>query len=217
MDKGGPPDYDRAVAVFPYAKTCCIIYLICRVILFFICFKCPELIKYSLYYELLFVCFDAALPFEIVVNKEIQLTSISIILNVILNYFDLLPSLIAALLALIPLFVKRAVYYEDEVSGLIVQYLAASFWVLINVTCLNLVITKVGMIYVDAAVLREGKDETLENLNEGLVILDENDLEVLYYNKAAFVQKNVHQESATVINLDINEKPNYTNFVKENH
>ena len=73
-----------------------------------------------------------------------------------------------------------------------VQYLGAAFWVLINVTCLNLVMTKVGMIYVDAAVLREGKDETLENLNEGLVILDENNLEVLYYNKAASVQKNVH-------------------------
>lgn len=68
------------------------------------------------------------------------------------------------------------------------------------------------MVYIDAEVLREGKDQTLDNLNVGVVILDKENMKIRYYNKAASVSRR---------DLDSTEnqnqsKPDYTSFVKEN-
>ena len=41
------------------------------------------------------------------------------------------------------------------------------------------------MIYIDAEVLREGNDSTLNNLEEGVVILKEEDMQVQFRNQAA--------------------------------
>ena len=41
------------------------------------------------------------------------------------------------------------------------------------------------MIYIDAEVLREGNDSTLNNLEEGVVILKEEDWQVQFQNQAA--------------------------------
>ncbi len=41
------------------------------------------------------------------------------------------------------------------------------------------------MIYIDADVLREGNTETLDNLDEGVIILDEKTLEIKFQNQWA--------------------------------
>ena len=110
------------------------------------------------------------------------------------------------------MFIKQAFYTDDDISGLVVMYFQSSLWVTTNVISLYLVIVKVGMIYVDAAVLREGKDETLDNLKEGVLILNESDLEILFYNKAAVVQSEIYQGSSGL--FDVNVKPNTKNFMK---
>jgi len=69
------------------------------------------------------------------------------------------------------------------------------------------------MVYIDAEVMREGKDQTLDNLNVGVVILDKNDMKIRYYNKAASVFSDRNLNSSTI---NQNEpKPDYTSFVKE--
>ena len=83
-------------------------------------------------------------------------------------------------------------------------------WQMLKVVLIHLVITKVGMIYIEAEVLREGNDQTLDNLDEGVVILDEKEMKIRYYNKAASVsQKNL---SHTANELEA--KPDYTSFVQ---
>ena len=68
------------------------------------------------------------------------------------------------------------------------------------------------MVYIEAEVLREGNEQTLDNLDEGVVILDEELMKIRYYNKAASVSQNTL--SSTVIAKEA--KPDYTSFVKEN-
>ena len=77
---------------------------------------------------------------------------------------------------------------------------------------IHLVITKVGMVYTEAEVLRQGNDQTLDNLDEGVVILDEKEMKIRYYNKAASVS---HKKFA-VTEDEIEAKPDYTSFVQEN-
>ena len=43
----------------------------------------------------------------------------------------------------------------------------------INLFIMHLIITKVGMIYVEAEILRTGNEELLNNLEEGVIILED--------------------------------------------
>ena len=52
---------------------------------------------------------------------------------------------------------------------------------------IDLIVTKVGMALADRQVLLSGSTQILDNLDEGLVILDQsNNDQVLYHNAAAF-------------------------------
>jgi len=104
-------------------------------------------------------------------------------------YFDLVPTLIATALSLIPVHVKRVVFYDDSVSSMVISCVIAIIWQLTWILMIHLVITKVGMVYVEAEVLREGNDQTLDNLDEGVVILDEKEMKIRYFNKAASVSQ----------------------------
>ncbi len=75
-----------------------------------------------------------------------------------------MPSMISGIISLLPLFAKRAVFYEEPIEDLAVSCVSTVLWMIINMIIIHLVITKVGMIYIDAEVLREGNTETLDNL-----------------------------------------------------
>ena len=46
-------------------------------------------------------------------------------------------------------------------------------------------VVKVGMLYCDAEVLRGGNEQLLDSIEEGVIILEEESLDILYYNAAA--------------------------------
>ena len=58
-------------------------------------------------------------------------------------------------------------------------------WQSINLLIIHLVVTKWGLIYIDSELLREGNQQLLDNLEEGVIILDETNLDILFKNKAA--------------------------------
>ena len=74
------------------------------------------------------------------------------------------------------MFFRRALLYDEDVGGLVIGYVLTVVWLTANLIYIHLILTKVGMIYIDAEVLREGNDSTLNNLEEGVVILKEEDL-----------------------------------------
>lgn len=87
---------------------------------------------------------------------------------------------------------------------------------LTGVSCVitHVVITKVGMIYVDREVLKDGNDQTLDNLEEGVIIIDEKEMKIRFYNKAASVAHKIF--GSTAISHHEHEKPDYTSFAEEN-
>ena len=81
-----------------------------------------------------------------------------------LHYFYFMPGMISGIVSLLPLYAKRAVFYEEPIGDLAASCVSTVMWMVINMIIIHLVITKVGMIYIDAEVLREGNTETLDNL-----------------------------------------------------
>ena len=94
-----------------------------------------------------------------------------IYLNFLLCYFNPVSGLIVSSLSLIPVFVKRALIHDEGGVDLAVNFVMASLWQFMSTWFIHLIITKVGMIFVDAEVLREGNNQTLDNLEEGIIIL----------------------------------------------
>ena len=58
-------------------------------------------------------------------------------------------------------------------------------WQSFNLWVCHICITKVGMIFVEAEILREGNEQLLNDLEEGVVIQHLDTHEILFVNKAA--------------------------------
>ena len=99
-------------------------------------------------------------------------------MDFLMHYFYFKPSLISGIASLLPLYVKRAVFYEEPTEDIAMSCVGTVIWLALTLMFNHLVISKVGMVYIDAEVLREGNTETLDNLEEGVIILDEADLEI---------------------------------------
>ena len=57
-------------------------------------------------------------------------------------------------------------------------------WQSLNLLIAHLTITKVGMIFVEAEILREGNESLLNELEEGVIIQDLETKKTIFMNKA---------------------------------
>jgi len=75
IDKGGLPNEELAIEMFPYAKTANQVWLIARVVLFIACLKWPKLIKLYFYFECVLEALVAMLPSEINMTRDVTYSS----------------------------------------------------------------------------------------------------------------------------------------------
>ena len=217
LDEGGPPNVDLARDIFPYAKAVFITFSALRVIFFIACLQWPHLAKLSLYFEYSFYVIRFFLVQDINTPSDTHMTTLMIIMDFLLCYFEFMPGLIASLFALVLTYFKRAVFFEEPALDLAIDCAIQSVFVSVNLVIIHLIISKVGMIYTDAEVLRQGNDQTLNNLEEGVIILDEKDLQIQFQNKAAEACKNMkRRQDSALFDLMGDEKPTYAQMVKEN-
>lgn len=80
----------------------------------------------------------------------------------------------------------RTVFYSEPLNGeAITNLLISMVWTSFNLLTIHLVISKWGLIYVESEIVREGNTMLLDDLAEGVIILEEDSLEQLFLNKAA--------------------------------
>ena len=120
--------------------------------------KWPHLTKLYVFYECFQEVIAASLPTEINVTRDVTYTTFMIYFNFWLCYFDLVSGMIATTLALIPVYVKRSVFHHEETVDLLINFSSMWVWQCLSLWFIHMLVTKVGMIYIDAEVLREGND-----------------------------------------------------------
>ena len=128
---------------------------------------------------------NVGLPVEIEASRDVLITTLALTLRFILCYFNGFPGIVWANVSIGGVFIKRALIYQEDVGGLVINYVFTACYLTANLIGIHLILTKIGMIYIDAEVLREGNDSTLNNLEEGVVILKEQDMQVQFRNQAA--------------------------------
>ena len=105
-----------AEEILPYAISAMQIWFIGRIVLFFACFKWPQLIKISFYYEIITEWIAAVMPCNINSGRDIHIVVMHTAEITLLHYFEFLPTLIVACLTMIPVHVRRVVFYDDSVQ-----------------------------------------------------------------------------------------------------
>ena len=69
--------------------------------------------------------------------------------------------------------IGRAIFYNEPIGGTEIFAMLSNMVLLsLNLFVIHLVTTKVGLIYIEAEILRTGNEELLNNLEEGVVILE---------------------------------------------
>ena len=69
--------------------------------------------------------------------------------------------------------ISRAVFYAEPIGGREIFIAVSTMLILsLNLLVFHLIMSKVGMIYCEAEILRTGNEELLNSLEEGVVILE---------------------------------------------
>lgn len=174
---------DLAEKVLPYCQIASYVLTAAKVILFAVSIKRPRVTKAVLYLETLQLVAEAMMPTEIDLASDLKLSLGTIGLNFWCYAFGWKTGLVCSVTAFAAFAAKRIIFYTE--IKLIVVLVMALNWILLQLFVLHLMMRKVGITQVDAIVLRVGNEQTLAKLSEGLVVLDDEDYELLYHNKAA--------------------------------
>ena len=187
LDAGGPTQNEGiAVKLLPYLRLAMILFTVGRVILLGLSLKYKKVTKSFIYYELVLDIIQALLPQDVVPSYSLTIVVITGVLDFMFNYFDFLPSLVKVYIALIVHFIGQALYVKDQDRALTcISYLLMMLWSGVVLFGLHLIFTMVGMTYVDAEVLKNGNEQLLNTLSEGVIIFQGDEKDVIFTNTAA--------------------------------
>ena len=161
--------------------------MICaRVLLLILSFKYLRLTKVFIYYNVM-----AALVWEIGLPhgmglERINYMQVQLVIVFILDYFDFYPSIACIVGVHLSHIFSESVLYGHEITALfVIQVLGVCVIQYLQLFTVHIIMTKMGMIFVEAEIVRIGNDQILNNMKEGVVILHETSENVLFVNTAA--------------------------------
>lgn len=108
---------------------------------------------------------------------------LAMVLDFFVYSFDLWPSLILSSTIIASFFASRSLYFDDkfQVGSCILVILILG----LAVAAVQCLYNKIGFFIIEKDVLREGNDQLLNSLEEGVIIVEENNSEVCFLNTAA--------------------------------
>ena len=144
-----------------------------RLILLFLSFKYLRVTKVYIYYNLfvILVC-EMGLPNSLGAER-IEFIQLSLIIVFCSDFFDFYPSIVCIMIVHLTQIASESILYGNEITtSLVISVLGVCILQFINLFTIHILITKVGMIFVESEIVRIGNDQILNNLKEGVIILN---------------------------------------------
>ena len=109
------------------------------------------------------------------------------LINFFAYSYDFLPNFIAANLTSVVFTVIVVNLYEYDIGldEAVVKTFSNMIWISTTLLIAHVIITAAGLLFVEAEILRCGNEHILDSLQEGVIILSEDNNEVHYLNRAA--------------------------------
>ena len=115
------------------------------------------------------------MPNEIDTVSDITLTLAQILLNFLFYAFNWKSAGICSFFPLIALTAKRCIFYNEDVAtaNMVLIGIVGSLWLSTQLVILEIMLTKVGKIFVTADLSLQERHQTLDGLSDGLIIIEE--------------------------------------------
>ena len=84
---------------------------------------------------------------------------------------------------------NKLVYNKDVDADAIIECICGFIYQFFNLFMANIGVNLLGLLYVEAEILRRGNKELLDEMREGIIIMNKESGMVLFVNKAARAQK----------------------------
>ena len=155
--------------------------------LFVLALKWRKLTRVNMFLDISIFWLQSYLPIDMpIMQYHAFFQYLNLIMSFTLNYFYWWPTLIYSALAIALWHYNRSLLYEEPLAETMGKAVETTIWFAINVFMIHLVITWVGKLFAESQVLRSDNENILDNLEEGVVIIDDSDKNgILYYNLSA--------------------------------
>lgn len=98
---------------------------------------------------------------------------LAIILHFIVSYFHWWSTFTYSIFALLVWHYNRTLFYGEPLDEMAMYLVFALIWFVAMIFFVHMIITSVGMLFAESEVLRNGNESILDNLEEGVVILNQ--------------------------------------------
>ena len=156
-----------------------------RIILNILAIKWLRATKIAIFLEIFVLIAENFLPVNITFENEIMFACLLSYCYFAVLYFNLWSSIIFSTMFYIIMCANRVYLYQDSLNTVLsfgFLILPLNFIIFMGI---HMILTKFGFLFIDAEVLRSGNAQLLDNLEEGIIILNETSNEVMFYNSAA--------------------------------
>lgn len=154
--------------------------LLCILIL---SYKWPSLCKVHFYAYQANLLTYVLLPHEHKFSIQLHAFYIRQVLFFATCYFHFWPSTILTCLQIAMVYLNRNFYHGDPIQGVAI-FVSMMQWV--SMACfMHVVMTKMGMFYVEADFIKGGYESVLNNLEEGLIMVNQHSRQIEFVNASA--------------------------------
>ena len=142
-----------------------------RLPIFFLSFKYLKVTKLYIYYNLMFaLIWDIGLP-STMGTARINYVQVSLLVIFILDYFHFWAPVLCMTIIHLSQIASESILYGNEITAsLFIHVHGVCVIQFLHFFTVHIIITQVGMIFVDSEIVRIGNDQVLNNLKEGIII-----------------------------------------------
>ena len=158
LEEGGPKNAELAWKILPYTEVLLIGLQIVRVLFLLAAFKWMQVTKYTFYLETIIQVVTMLMPLKVSLPREITYQQMIMYMTFWLTYFNFRTDATVAIISLIPVYISQSIFYELETVPLLINFVLMIPSFSVNLLFVHLVITKLGFLYVENAVLRSGNE-----------------------------------------------------------
>ena len=173
-DNDNPCNREVVQTILPFATWILIVMNLGRIPLMLASLKKPDVCKYYLYYELITAVVRESLPIDYgdVHTQNVLILNFAWMCMYGFNFWRNTGALL--LYTGYVLVVVRAYLYEDEkgMVELVANFIMSCIWLIYNCAFIHIVISWIGFKFVAAEMPRNSNERLLNNLKEGVVIID---------------------------------------------
>ena len=172
IDNEGEHNTDVVSKIFPIVKYAMIAMTVGRLVLMLISYKNLKVCQSYIYYQAAYMILEMCLPRNYG-DMQLNMLMVNNVFNFLLLYTNFWPNCIVMLSTQMFQVASNSLVYDKEFNQqVIMQCVISLFYQFLNYFLIHIGTNLVGLLYVEAELLRQGNSQLLNEMGEGVIVMD---------------------------------------------